>query len=502
MFYSARWVAIATLAIVCADALVYPVDRGVPDTNDNTLDLANNPTDSDKIASTAAAVNQTGGATGDAPPNLPPPETAVTALDGTVLDNSVAVSSANVVRRGFLPNVPENVAVKRANAGYKQVFAGTGTGLTDRDGSIEGTAYLTYTVVPNSTYSVNACLAFCDRVTECVFANLYYEYNNDLLDFVFNEKSNLKCALYGDVHTANEKTNRGGQQLEAPPAGLTYMQESSGWALLNFVDPPVPDGYEAVFGPLDGANNAPGYMGFAFLDRYDVQACADLCNSRGVDSQGGACAYFNIWRAVITDQPRTYTCSMYYLPTDASTAVNYGQGNLKVTQSRGYRRKNLVTDGGFESYQCGDGSDFCYGNSTTGNGWIASSPSGGTLDATVFHYKPYAHSGNGVVILGSAVGADVFSGTLKPAQPLNTVAGKTYKIQWFMASTYSGAILQADAFLNVLWNNESVQFFKTGYSPWNYYEVTVTAKGNDQLAFTGGNGTAYTFVDDISVYLA
>ncbi|TFK22704.1 hypothetical protein FA15DRAFT_747670 [Coprinopsis marcescibilis] len=32
-----------------------------------------------------------------------------------------------------------------------QVFAGTGTGASDRDASVQGTAYLTFTLVPNST---------------------------------------------------------------------------------------------------------------------------------------------------------------------------------------------------------------------------------------------------------------------------------------------------------------------------------------------------------------
>ncbi|KAG7091958.1 hypothetical protein E1B28_008347 [Marasmius oreades] len=496
MFSAARWVIFATLAISCANAIVYPIDRGVPNSNDNTLGLDDKPTDSGKIIDTAASVNQAGGATGDAPPNLPPPETAVTAVDGNILSESVAVSSGNFARRGIFPVT----RIKRTNSGYEQVFSGTGTGPNDRDGSIQGTAYLTYTVVPNSTYSVDPCLDFCDRVSECVFANLYYEFNNDLLDDVFSEKSNLKCAVYGDVHTANEKTNLGGQQLKAPPSGLTYMQQSSGWAKKSFVDPSTPDGFEPVFGPLDGANNAPGYMGFAFLDRYDVQACADLCNTRGYDGQGGACAFFNIWRAVITDKPRTYTCSMYYLPADASTAVNYGQGDLKVTESRGYRRTNLVADGNFEAYQCADGSDFCY--TTTTSNWVGVSPAGGTLDATIFHYKPYAHSGNGVVILGSASGSDIFSGTLKPAQPLHTVAGKTYKIQWFASSTYSGPDLEKDAFLTVNWNGQPVRTFNLGYSQWTYYEVSVVARGNDELAFTGGKLTAYTFLDDVAVYLA
>jgi hypothetical protein len=90
-----------------------------------------------------------------------------------------------------------------------------------------------------------------------VFANLYYEFNNYLLDFVFSQQSNLKCALFADVATAAEKTNFGGQQSYPPPAPLTYIQDSSGYAAA-FVIPPLPNGYELVYGPTGGANNAPG----------------------------------------------------------------------------------------------------------------------------------------------------------------------------------------------------------------------------------------------------
>lgn len=90
-----------------------------------------------------------------------------------------------------------------------------------------------------------------------MFANLYYEFNNYLLDFVFSQQSNLKCALFADVATAAEKTNFGGQQSYPPPAPLTYIQDSSGYAAA-FVIPPLPNGYELVYGPTGGANNAPG----------------------------------------------------------------------------------------------------------------------------------------------------------------------------------------------------------------------------------------------------
>ena len=97
-----------------------------------------------------------------------------------------------------------------------------------------------------------------------VFVNLYYEYNNELLDFVFGEHSNLKCCLYADTHTAEEKTNFGGQQSEPVPAPLTYIQQSSGYSSQTLVNPTDPNGYELVFGPTNGANNAPG-VSFAFF---------------------------------------------------------------------------------------------------------------------------------------------------------------------------------------------------------------------------------------------
>ncbi len=86
-----------------------------------------------------------------------------------------------------------------------------------------------------------------------VFVNIFYEYNSDA---TYNPQ--IKCAAYGDIHSAAEKTNFGGQQALPLPAGLTYIQQSAGYAADTLVDPPAPDGYEYVFGPEDSANNAPG----------------------------------------------------------------------------------------------------------------------------------------------------------------------------------------------------------------------------------------------------
>jgi hypothetical protein len=76
-------------------------------------------------------------------------------------------------------------------------------------------------------------------------------------------------------------------------------------------------------------------MGFAFIEKYDVDACAALCNGRGVDPNGGGCAYFNIWRAVVNGVPTTYTCSMvsYSLFSYSSSSLLPADPTLSTTSS-------------------------------------------------------------------------------------------------------------------------------------------------------------------------
>ncbi len=84
--------------------------------------------------------------------------------------------------------------------------------------------------------------------------------------------SNLICAAYADVHDASEKTNFGGQQLAPLPAGKTFIQDSSGFAAVSLVDPPTPEGYEFIFGPIAAANNAPGVIIHPIIS-------GDMCSS-------------------------------------------------------------------------------------------------------------------------------------------------------------------------------------------------------------------------------
>ncbi|KAF9530204.1 hypothetical protein CPB83DRAFT_892823 [Crepidotus variabilis] len=475
-----------TLLLVTAYAFnTSNVPDNLPDIPSNRVDLTRTLTDATTIANTVAQVRQKAGASGN--PNHPVPETVVTARDGKLTSKGQLTSNATSLAGLFERS-------KRSPSDYILVFGGSPVNSEARDASIEGTAYLTFTLVSNATYNIGDCLAFCDSVRECVFANIYYEFNNDALDH--RESSNLKCAVYADTHTAAEKTNYGGQQSEPLPAGLTYIQQSSGFSKRTLVDPTDPDGYSLVFGPTSGANNAPGYMGFSFLDRYDVAACAKECNQRGADGQGGACKYFNIWRAVVNGNPTTYTCSMYYLVADQSTATNTGQGDLKVTYSRGYKRLSYAEDGGFESLQ-----KLCFGFCWTqlDSSWAGINSFGGFDEAAIFYYTPYAHSGGVIGMLGSLGNYDNLPGTLTPVKPLKTVAGKKYLIEFFYASTYSGSNKGANAYVDVSWNGQVVNTVK-GYSTWKPASVEVVGKGGDTIAFHGGAGSAIVFLDDVGVF--
>ncbi|KAF7370532.1 Fruit-body specific protein a [Mycena sanguinolenta] len=473
---SPRLLVLATAAL-CVSAQAPPppaLNYADQQSTSNTLGIpSSNLTD---VFDTAKVINQTGGAPADdTPPGLPPASTMATAIDGEIGLSNISDSNLDVLHVG---------AGRRDSSDYELVFAGT----ADNDAPIQGTAYLTYTLVSNSSYKQGTaeCLDFCTQTDGCVFVNLYYEFNNRLLDFVFPQHSNLKCVLFGDVHTENEKVNYWDQQLVDQSYGTTStFRNSSGFASLTKTERPPPEGYELVFGPISNANNAPSYMGFALLDKYDVSACAKLCNTRRPDSVGGACKYFNIWRAVAQGKPKTYTCAMYSAPTDKSTAVNTGQGPLNVTLSRGYKRISHIYDGDFEEYSCPNNDSFCF--SDDAGGWVGDSSNGGQYDATIFHYSPYAHQG---------------TGTLTPLLLDLLEPGKEYVLQFFHSSTYSGEELEAPAFMDVIWTGASVGNI-TRYSPWAYSEFTVNTLGGggDWLQFKGGAAPAYVFIDDVDLFL-
>ncbi len=146
-------------SIPAESRLSYPANQVVPASSDDSPDFNGTTTDSVTITETALIVDQKTSAPADAPPDLPPANTTITALDGDLVNATIPAS-----RRGLSSEVP---IARRTNSNYEMVFNGTGTALSDRDGSIEGTAYLTYSLVSNATYDVEDCLALCDRVSGC-----------------------------------------------------------------------------------------------------------------------------------------------------------------------------------------------------------------------------------------------------------------------------------------------------------------------------------------------
>ncbi|KAH6907813.1 hypothetical protein BKA70DRAFT_1223119 [Coprinopsis sp. MPI-PUGE-AT-0042] len=292
-------------------------------------------------------------------PNQPIRDTVIAPAAAVVqVDKAVPTTAAWSPVGAITASSPPAKSKRADRRAYDMVFSGTGKDSDDRDASIEGTAYLTHTLVSNATYEggLEECLAWCDGIEGCVFVNLYHEFNNFILDLVAQEKSSLKCAAYGEVYGPTQKTNWGGQQSYKAPAPLIYIQESSGYAVVNKPggeEPAVPEGYELVWGPISRAGYDDGLLDYAILDQYDTDVCSFICNayvpdqssprvwmaSASVDSSiyGKACLLvkeFNIWfwcqNLALT---RSYSTPSPYLSKERST----GGGQLGKIMVQGFR---------------------------------------------------------------------------------------------------------------------------------------------------------------------
>jgi hypothetical protein len=114
-------------------------------------------TDTNTIVHTAGVVDQKAGAPADGtPPGLPQAPTMLTALDGEIMVSNISGSGSTGASHG---------AGRRAAANYELAFNGT----TTDDAAVQGTAYLTFTVVSNASYTqgISECLNFCDRTPGC-----------------------------------------------------------------------------------------------------------------------------------------------------------------------------------------------------------------------------------------------------------------------------------------------------------------------------------------------
>ena len=79
--------------------------------------------------------------------------------------------------------------------------------------------------------------------------------------------------------------------------------------------------------------------------------------------------------------PLNLTPSHYYLPTNETTAVHFGQNDLTVTFRR-YKRITNIIDGGFEGFICPKGEDICFADGS--KDWNGCSPKGGVQDIILF----------------------------------------------------------------------------------------------------------------------
>ncbi|PPQ74975.1 hypothetical protein CVT24_010276 [Panaeolus cyanescens] len=84
-------------------------------------------------------------------------------------------------------------------------------------GAVQADDYMTFGLVD----TVEACLAMCDNVQGCHFANTYHDVNGK------DGSPLLTCSLFQNCHDVSFATNFGGQTQ--PDGSLNHIEESYGW---------------------------------------------------------------------------------------------------------------------------------------------------------------------------------------------------------------------------------------------------------------------------------
>lgn len=227
--------------------------------------------------------NQTAGAPTWAPPAQE--VTPVVAASNTSDIVATAGQTSDAQRRAFPGYNKGNIVMRGMTdkAVYNKLPF-----TVDSTAAVQMPAYLTYKVVSNTTSASKAqqeCFNFCDATTDCKSINMYTETGNPLLDHVFSEQSNRKCVLFGDVPTASQFTNRGGQQLyeNGPTNAISNSIAFASSSSLFQVDTPA--GTNLTFAPQEGdktqfgATQTGKYLTYQFITRYDPEACNDFCKS-------------------------------------------------------------------------------------------------------------------------------------------------------------------------------------------------------------------------------
>ncbi|KAG6906224.1 hypothetical protein DXG01_015127 [Tephrocybe rancida] len=207
---------------------------------------------------------------------------------------------------------------------------------------------------------------------------------------------------------------------------------------------------------------------------------------RSSDRASGAYQYFNNWHALVNGIPATYTYSIYYVVADASTAVNHGHGDLNVTYSRGYKGTSFAVD------------EFCFAASS--NTWVGTSPAGGSLDASFFHYAPYAPHRQQCCPPWVTERRRWPRGHAQPQGPVEDRCSQELTLTPLANTLYAGPDADASVSVDVVWDGKTVGTIKVEYQDWTFYKTTIIATGNDKVALHGGSVPAWVFIDDIYVF--
>ncbi|KAJ7690915.1 hypothetical protein B0H14DRAFT_3175732 [Mycena olivaceomarginata] len=440
-----RLLALAALLLLPLSS--HPVIK-VPPTSLSTTYPRLRPTN-DLIAQTVGQVDQKTAPPVDAPPNADVPPTGVTAIDGTITNSTIAeVSAGNSARRRNAGRFGKR------QSGFKKIF--DGKPADQKDASIEGTAYLTYTVVPQLDLQRDACLNWAAKIDGCVFVNLYYEFNNDPSSTMSSARS-----------LTSKKTNFGGQAIlpssrqRAGPSDLYHSKQRLRASTASST-PTRLMVMSLSSGLLVVPTTLPGTWASLSIEKYDVDACAALCNGLLPSSP------MNPPPSIRPRRPRRDPLPR--IPPQGPAHRRRFEGYTPPAAT--YASPPRTSTGSAPAPLAATSTPRSSSSPTT-HTTATALPSSARPSRRQQGWHPRARSGT----------------------PHD--AGAHYVVQAFVSSAFSGPDLEAAAKIEILWNGQSVAS-KTGFtSGYVFVEASVVAAGNDKLSFAAALRLRWTFIDDV-----
>ncbi|KAL6155348.1 hypothetical protein ACJQWK_01251 [Exserohilum turcicum] len=204
-----------------------------------------------------------------------------------------------------------------------------------KSGATQQIGYLTYKILPGTTYDVGACAAFCDSEKFCLGFNIYYERDGTVQPTSDcpnpAPQTNIKCSLFGYPVSAATATNSGQWQEQFQ----VVITGSNGYSKSSCTQPPTLSGYSVQ--SLPAAVNAPDvstYNGMRLFNTnpFDPSLCAAACEAQTAfdkehlvsNGRYTPCNYFTSY--ILTDNgvPLGTYCALYSVPIDSQYAVNSG----------------------------------------------------------------------------------------------------------------------------------------------------------------------------------